>query len=72
MPGGMGDGMGGGQPMNPYGSHGCIEYGTESTVPNAPPADDDLKPIHLMSSFEIRNEKIDYIYKFKKLGEDRY
>ena len=29
--------------------------------------DDDLKPIHLMSNYEIRNEKIDYIYKFKKL-----
>jgi hypothetical protein len=29
--------------------------------------DDDLKPIHLMSGGEIKNEKIDYIYKFKKL-----
>ena len=35
---------------------------------NQPPTDDDeLKPIHLMSNFEIKNEKIDYIYKFKKL-----
>jgi hypothetical protein len=31
--------------------------------------DDEFKPIHRMSATEIKNEKIDYIYKFKKLGE---
>jgi hypothetical protein len=65
MPGGMGDGMGGGQPMNPMDPMDVSSM--EPPPANAPPVDDDLKPIHLMSSFEIRNEKIDYIYKFKKL-----
>ncbi len=31
--------------------------------------DDEFKPLHRMSPTEIKNEKIDYIYKFKKLGE---
>ena len=31
--------------------------------------EDEFKPIHRMSATEIKNEKIDYIYKFKKLGE---
>ena len=31
--------------------------------------DDEFKPLHRMSATEIKNEKIDYIYKFKKLGE---
>jgi hypothetical protein len=31
--------------------------------------DDEFKPVHRMSATEIKNEKIDYIYKFKKLGE---
>jgi len=30
---------------------------------------DEFKPLHRMSPTEIKNEKIDYIYKFKKLGE---
>ena len=30
---------------------------------------DEFKPLHRMSATEIKNEKIDYIYKFKKLGE---
>ena len=30
---------------------------------------EEFKPIHRMSGTEIKNEKIDYIYKFKKLGE---
>ena len=30
---------------------------------------DEFKPVHRMSATEIKNEKIDYIYKFKKLGE---
>lgn len=64
MHGGGAGGMGvaGGQPMNPM-----DPMDVSSMEPNAPPVDDDLKPVHLMSSFEIRNEKIDYIYKFKKL-----
>ena len=33
------------------------------------PAEEEFKPIHRMSPTEIKNEKIDYIYKFKKLGE---
>jgi len=33
------------------------------------PQGDEFKPIHRMSATEIKNEKIDYIYKFKKLGE---
>lgn len=33
------------------------------------PPEDEFKPIHRMSATEIKNEKIDYIYKFKKLGE---
>jgi len=33
------------------------------------PTDDEFKPLHRMSATEIKNEKIDYIYKFKKLGE---
>ncbi len=33
------------------------------------PEVEEFKPIHRMSSTEIKNEKIDYIYKFKKLGE---
>ena len=40
--------------------------GMEQNV-GAPKEDDGLKPIHMMSATEIRNEKIDYIYKFKKL-----
>ena len=32
-------------------------------------SDDEFKPLHRMSATEIKNEKIDYIYKFKKLGE---
>ena len=48
------------------------------TVPEAPkeedsfmmkPPEEEFKPIHRMSPTEIKNEKIDYIYKFKKLGE---
>jgi hypothetical protein len=31
--------------------------------------DDEFKPLHRMSATEIKNEKIDYIYKFKKLNE---
>jgi len=31
--------------------------------------DNEFKPLHRMSATEIKNEKIDYIYKFKKLGE---
>ena len=31
--------------------------------------DDEFKPLHRMNPSEIKNEKIDYIYKFKKLGE---
>ena len=31
--------------------------------------DDEFKPLHRMNATEIKNEKIDYIYKFKKLGE---
>jgi hypothetical protein len=31
--------------------------------------DDEFKPIHRMNATEIKNEKIDYIYKFKKLGD---
>ena len=31
--------------------------------------DDEFKPLHRMTPTEIKNEKIDYIYKFKKLGE---
>jgi hypothetical protein len=30
---------------------------------------DEFKPVHRMNATEIKNEKIDYIYKFKKLGE---
>ena len=30
---------------------------------------DEFKPLHRMSATEIKNEKIDYIYKFKKLSE---
>ena len=45
--------------------------------PSAPPTDtfmmnqpdNEFKPLHRMSATEIKNEKIDYIYKFKKLGE---
>ena len=33
------------------------------------PQEDEFKPVHRMSATEIKNEKIDYIYKFKKLGE---
>lgn len=67
MHGGGAGGMGvaGGQPMNPMDPMDPMDV--SSMEPNAPPVDDDLKPVHLMSSFEIRNEKIDYIYKFKKL-----
>jgi len=44
---------------------------------NLPPDDgfmggtiqDEFKPLHRMSATEIKNEKIDYIYKFKKLSE---
>jgi len=32
-------------------------------------ADEEFKPLHRMSATDIKNEKIDYIYKFKKLGE---
>ena len=39
----------------------------ESFIPNI--VDDEFKPIHRMSATEIKNEKIDYIYKFKKLGD---
>ena len=31
--------------------------------------DEEFKPLHRMTPTEIKNEKIDYIYKFKKLGE---
>jgi len=31
--------------------------------------DEEFRPLHRMSATEIKNEKIDYIYKFKKLGE---
>ena len=46
--------------------------------PAAPPPEDsfmggsvqdEFKPLHRMSPTEIKNEKIDYIYKFKKLSE---
>jgi hypothetical protein len=30
---------------------------------------EEFKPLHRMSQTDIKNEKIDYIYKFKKLGE---
>ena len=33
------------------------------------PSQEEFKPVHRMSATEIKNEKIDYIYKFKKLGE---
>lgn len=33
------------------------------------PMENEFKPLHRMSATEIKNEKIDYIYKFKKLGE---
>lgn len=39
----------------------------ETIIPNQ--VEDEFKPIHRMSATEIKNEKIDYIYKFKKLGE---
>ena len=39
----------------------------ETMIPNQ--VEDEFKPIHRMSATEIKNEKIDYIYKFKKLGE---
>ena len=39
----------------------------ETMIPNK--VDDEFKPIHRMSATEIKNEKIDYIYKFKKLGD---
>ena len=39
----------------------------ESFIPTI--VDDEFKPIHRMSATEIKNEKIDYIYKFKKLGD---
>ena len=50
---------------------------TQQTI-NLPPEDsfigggniqDEFKPLHRMSATEIKNEKIDYIYKFKKLSE---
>jgi len=49
----------------------------QSSVPPPPPEDsfmgtkteDEFKPLHRMSATEIKNEKIDYIYKFKKLSE---
>jgi hypothetical protein len=50
---------------------------TPQGAPSAPPTDtfmmnqpdNEFKPLHRMSATEIKNEKIDYIYKFKKLGE---
>ena len=53
------------------------EQPTQQTI-NPPPEDsfigggniqDEFKPLHRMSATEIKNEKIDYIYKFKKLSE---
>jgi hypothetical protein len=51
----------------------------QPSIPSIPPentdgfmmnqADNEFKPLHRMSATEIKNEKIDYIYKFKKLGE---
>ena len=38
----------------------------ESFMVNQP---DEFKPVHRMSATEIKNEKIDYIYKFKKLSD---
>ena len=45
----------------------AIPIQDETMVPNQ--VDDEFKPIHRMSATEIKNEKIDYIYKFKKLGD---
>ena len=49
---------------------------SETTAPQVPAdnfmmnqPDNEFKPLHRMSATEIKNEKIDYIYKFKKLGE---
>jgi len=47
-------------PMDPGGYDNQVQSQSQSL-------DEDLKPIHLMSTSEIKNEKIDYIYKFKKL-----
>lgn len=50
----------------------------QTQQPMAPPPEDsfmggniqdEFKPLHRMSATEIKNEKIDYIYKFKKLSE---
>ena len=38
-------------------------------IENAVPQGDEFVPIHRMNPTQIKNEKIDYIYKFKKLGE---
>jgi hypothetical protein len=45
-----------------------VQPPSDNFMMNAP-TDDEFKPLHRMSATEIKNEKIDYIYKFKKLGE---
>ncbi len=43
------------------------DVSNDDVIVNKP--DNEFKPLHRMTATEIKNEKIDYIYKFKKLGE---
>jgi len=65
------------QETNLFGSGQAPSDPKPDTTPHVPGASesfmvnqaDEFKPLHRMSPTEIKNEKIDYIYKFKKLGE---
>jgi len=56
------------EPSRPSGPSGSsMPMQDETFIPVQ--IDDEFKPIHRMNATEIKNEKIDYIYKFKKLGD---
>ena len=42
----------------------------ETIVPNQ--VEEEFKPIHRTSATEIKNEKIDYIYKFREIRRTGY
>ena len=45
------------------------QYIAPTPIEDVVKPDDEFKPLRRMTATEIKNEKIDYIYKFKKLGE---
>ena len=56
-------------PKEPIGPSEEMNQVSDDTFMMNQPVENEFKPLHRMSATEIKNEKIDYIYKFKKLGE---